>query len=86
MVDALAAAVVVGSVLLGVVLMMYGGLGRDRDVFGGSAIAGLSGRSVPDRRTIDRAHPPAKHPERVFRAGLGLVVGGVVVGVLWSVL
>lgn len=81
--------ILAGVIFAGVVLVAQGLMGKDRDLVGGSFLAkGLFGLrdGTWDQDEVDRRHPPERHPWRLVWIGLGLIVGGSAVGLIWTAL
>jgi hypothetical protein len=74
-----------GVVFVGILLMLVGAVGKDRDMLGGGALAGLFGRQR-DQDEVDRYHPPERHRGRLMLVGAGLVVAAVAAAVTISAL
>lgn len=72
---------------VGLVLLLQGATGRDRDLLGsGFAIPALFGRHPRDQEQVDAMHPPEPHPRRLVVIGAGLLVLAVLGVIVWGVL
>jgi hypothetical protein len=78
--------VLFGVVFAGLVVLLQGATGKDRDFLGSGLWAHLLGSEKRDQDAIDRMHPPERHPARLMVIGAAMILGALSVAVMVSLL